>query len=377
MKVGKKWLIVGAIAVLLLGLAATALAQELPRSLQGGEEHSASPLLLRRGRVEAKSNNGFTLNTRQGEITVSVAADTRYRIPGLEQPTLDDIQVGDEVLVLGRMDEAGTLLARMVTVIPPVPVGGFKGEVTAIEGQTLTVATPVGDKQLRTDEHTRFRVPDVEQATLADIQVGNKVFVVAEASEGEMLLAKLVAVVPDDALGPVSLRGRVTNVTTDSLAVQVRENVATVTITATTQIRVPGVENASLSDVHTGDWVFVVGRPAGLCRVEAKAIAVLPPISLQRFAVRGEVQAIAGTSLTVESNEGTRLILTDDQTRFRVPGVEEASITDIHIGDQVLALGKPAEDDTILARLIVVRHVPEPQPGETEAGAHSVAPPQF
>ena len=167
MKLRTKLLLVGWTALLLLSVPGLALAQEAAHPPR-------RPAV--KGRIEAKTESGFTLSTPHGEITVSVDANTQYRVPGVEQATLADLQIGDTVLVLGRRNEAGELLARRVAVLPPVPVGAIKGEVTAIEGQTLTVATRGGDKTLLTDENTQFRVPDVEEPTLADIQVGDRVF---------------------------------------------------------------------------------------------------------------------------------------------------------------------------------------------------------
>jgi len=366
MKLRTKLLLVGWTALLLLSVPGLALAQE-----------AAHPPRLPavKGRIEAKAESGFTLSTPHGEITVSVDANTHYRVPGVEQATLADLQVGDTVLVLGRRNEAGELLARLVAVLPPVPVGTIKGEVTAIEGQTLTVATRGGDKTLLTDENTQFRVPDVEEPTLADIQVGDRVFALVEAGEEDTLLAKMVAVLPEDAPGPISLRGRVTHVAENSLRVKVREDEITVTTTGTTRIRVPDVENPTLADIRVGDWVLVIGRPIGLCRVEASAIAVLPPVPAHRFVIPGEVIDIEGTTLTVQDPKDTHIILTDDQTHFRVPGVEEPTIADIEIGDHILALGELAEDGALLARLIIVRRPPQPGSEEPGAGEGPITPP--
>jgi len=366
MKLRAKLLLTALIALLLLNVAAVALAEEPPQPAQ-------RPAV--QGRVETKSEDGFTLSTRQGEVAASVDPNTRYRIPGVEKPKLADIQVGDVVLVFSRRDEAGKLLARMVVVLPPVPISGLKGQVKTIEGQTLTVTARGGDKEVLTDEHTQYRVPNVEHPTLADIHVGDRLFALVEAGEGGTLLAKMVAVLPEGKPGPISLRGRVGSVAESSLTVKVHEDVATVTITATTQIRVPGVEYPTLSSIRVGDWVLVIGRPTGLCRVEAMAIGVLPPVSPQRFAVRGEVKSIEGTTLLLEDNKGTHTVLSDDQTRFRVPGVEKPSIADIHVGDRILAVGKPVEGDASLARAIVVRRPPEPESEVPEKEVPDIPPP--
>ncbi len=355
MRLSLRLLLIGLGSLLLLSIAGVALAEESPQPPRGA---------VLQGRVQAKSAESFTLRTRRGEVTVSVDGDTRYHIPGVQRPTLADIQVGDVVLVFGRRNEVGTLLARKVAVRPPVPVGGLRGEVKAITGQTITLTTFNGEKALLTDEHTKFDVPNVEHPKLADVHVGDRIFAVAKVQPGGTLLAKQVTVLPEGARGPLSFRGRVASIAEASLKVRVRDDEVTVTITATTRIHVLGVENPTLSSIRTGDWVLVVGRPAGLSRVEARAIAVLPAIPAGRFTVRGVVKNIQGTTLSVEDDKTAHTVLTDNRTRFRVPDVEETTIADIHLGDHIVAIGKPAEGVTILARWIGVQRAPQAQPSQ-------------
>jgi hypothetical protein len=151
--------------------------------------------------------------------------------------------------------------------------------------------------------------------------------------------------------------------------VRVRENEVTVVITETTQIRVPGVEDPTVADIRVGDWVLVIGRPRGLCRLEAKVVGVLPPVPAHRFVIPGEVTGISGMTLTVRDPKDAHVIVTDDKTQFRVPGMEEPTIDDIKLGDHILAIGRPDEDGALLARLIMVRRPPEGDTGEPEASA--------
>lgn len=359
MKLRRKLSFVALAAVLVLSVPGLVLAQNPAQGPKG-------PVLW--GRIQAKSSGGFTLGTPSGEITVSVDAGTRYRVPGVEQPTLANLHIGDSVLVLGRRNEVGAFVARVVAVLPPVPIRSLKGEVTEIQGQTLTVAVPGGQKVLTTDERTVYHVPDVEEPTLVDIQVGSRVFALVDASDAEAWLAKLVAVIPQDARGPVSLRGRVTDVAETALRVRMRENVVTVAITDSTRIRVPGVENPTIADIRIGDWVLVVGHPTGLCRIQARAVGVLPPVSAHRFVVRGEVLTVAASTLTVQDPNDTHTIRTDDKTRFRVPDVEEPTILDIQVGDHIVAVGTPEDDGALLARLILVRRPPRDEPTAPPAG---------
>jgi hypothetical protein len=365
MKRRNKVLCVGLATVMLLWAAGISMAQEAALPAPGPVLH---------GRIEAKAEDGFTLNTKRGQVTVSVDAETSYRVPGVEGATFAHLQIGDSVLVLGRRTEAGQLLGRLIAVLPPVPVGVLDGKVTAIEGATLTVDTRAGEKVLLTDGDTQFHVPDVEQPTLADIQVGDRIVALVHAREGDLLLAKAVVVLPRGAPGPIHFRGRVSRVGESSLQVQTRRCAITVTTTETTRIRVPDVQDPALSDIRVGDTVLVVGRPAGLCRIEARAIGVLPSISPHRFVIPGKVGSVEGTTLAVQDPKDTHTIYTDERTRFRIPDVEDPTIADIQVGDHILAIGEPTEGRNLLARLVIVRPPPQETAPEPEGDETMIAP---
>lgn len=356
MKLGTKLVCTGLALVVLLSAVLAVSAEERPHRAGGGAV---------RGKVESKSQSSLALTTHEGDTVISVNPNTRYWVQGVEHPTLDDVQIGDAVLVRGSKDEFGSMTALAVLVVPPVPVGALRGEVAAIEGQTLVLATRGEEKNLLTDKDTQFRVPHVEEATLADIQVGDRVFVLGGLDVGGTLLARLVALIPEGAVGPISARGRVTAANDESLLVQIGDNVATVTIEEDSHLRVPGIEDATLTDISVGDWVLAVGRPTGLCEMTALAVRVLPAIPTHRFTVRGQVEGIKDSEITVQDGEGeNRLILIDDETRLIVAGVKEPTMADIHVGDGIRVLGAPAEDDVILARLIFLRPSVESQINE-------------
>lgn len=341
--------------LLLMSLSALLLVASVPGAALAEETVDVPRWPLLRGRVEAILASGFVLTTPQRELTVSVDADTLYRVPGIEEASLDDLQVGDAVLSLGRRDGEGGLVACLVGVLPPIPFGTVKGEVTDIAGQTLTVTTSAGGKALQTDGDTAFRVSDVEDPTVGDINKGDRVFAIVQGQDDQSLLAKMVAVIPEGVSGPIGFRGRVVALEDSGLRVSVRKEEVFVEIVDTTQIRVPGLEDPSLANIRVGDWVLIIARLKGLCCVEATTVGVLPPVPAHHYVIPGEVVEINGTSLTVQDPNDQHLVLTDDRTQVRVQGVEDATVDDIEVGDKVLALGQPAEGHSLLARLILVR----------------------
>ena len=68
----------------------------------------------------------------------------------------------------------------------------------------------------------------------------------------------------------------------------------------------------------------------------------------------GKVTAISGDAITVENQRGTFDILTDDETLFRVRGIENPTIEDIHVGDLVAGEVERQEDHTLLAKVVIV-----------------------
>jgi hypothetical protein len=64
------------------------------------------------------------------------------------------------------------------------------------------------------------------------------------------------------------------------------------------------------------------------------------------------VTSIEGTTLTVETRRGEQTVLADENTRFRIPGVENPSLKDIKVSDRVIALGRRNEDGDFIAKVV-------------------------
>jgi hypothetical protein len=68
------------------------------------------------GRLLTLGNAEFTVGSPHGVVSVIVDAETRYRIPGVEEPTFDDLSEGQWVVARGLFEEDNTLRARGVGV---------------------------------------------------------------------------------------------------------------------------------------------------------------------------------------------------------------------------------------------------------------------
>ena len=92
---------------------------------QGGLEGGGTRPLI--GAVMDKQDGGFTLETQQGPLPISIDDDTV--IIETRQGTVADLEAGMRVTVIGPADEEGTIEARVVNVIPEglEDIRGFGG----------------------------------------------------------------------------------------------------------------------------------------------------------------------------------------------------------------------------------------------------------
>jgi hypothetical protein len=238
-----------------------------------------------RGEVTAVNNSGFTLNTLNGRTAaVAVTGSTRYRIPGIQNPSLADIEVGMVVQARGTWSSDNTtfaaqnVVAATREVIRQHLVGG---EVTAVDpaAATLALKTPQSvEWTIYTTDQTRYRIPEVQEPTLADVKVGDQVLVFGQpgnttregtAREGTALL---VTVLPE---GMVEGRGQVIAISGNTLTVETWLGSGTVTVDAATRYRARDIANPSLSDIKAGTMIAVIGIKQSAGNVLAKTIGIL------------------------------------------------------------------------------------------------------
>ncbi len=138
----------------------------------------------------------LALKTPQAvEWTIHTTDQTRYRIAAVQEPTLADVRVGDQALVIGRPGATareGTAL--LVTVLPKGMVAG-RGRVTGVSGNTLTVETWLGSGTVTTDDATLYRARNITKPSLSDIKVGATIAVTGVKQCDGSVLAKTIGIV--------------------------------------------------------------------------------------------------------------------------------------------------------------------------------------
>ncbi len=312
----------------------------------------------RHGIVVELYEDSMLLKTRSGEVTVTTDDRTRYRIPGFEEPGLDDLEVGDHFGVAGRWENDGTIVARLIVRLPGrEAVAHIWGELTATEDNWIEITRRDGTSSVvLISERTRFRIAGVEEPDLEDLEIGDHVYARGLWNEEGELDARLVVRVPDGV--EAMLLGKVTGVDDLTIRVRTRQGPAVVITDANTRFFVPGIENPSLADIAV-NGIIVAGGVREEDGLHALVVAVTPERP-QRTIRRGTVIAKDDNTFTLETPNGDQItILTDEGTRFRVAGVEEPDIDDIQVGFKAVAAGllNPAEG-TLQARIVGTRSAP-------------------
>jgi RNase P/RNase MRP subunit p29 len=307
-----------------------------------------------RGTVVAVAGNTLTVRTPREEVAVVVDADTIFRIPGVRDAEPDDVETGDLVGAAGEWTADGSLEARLIVVLRrPRRAGRLIGEVTAVQGTTLTISTRGGrEVVLETDDETTFVVPGVADATLSDVHVGDRVVVQGHA-QGEAPYARVVVVLP---ASPARLTGRISDVAGQTLVLETQGGTVRVVTEAGTLFQIPAVDDPTLADIREGDGVVCGGEWEDHTTFRALLVAVRrrSPAPGRTAVIRGRVTAVDGERLTLGTARGPLVVLVDEGTSIRVPGVEDPALTDIQVGDPVAARGQWNEDGTLQAQGILV-----------------------
>jgi hypothetical protein len=304
------------------------------------------------GELVAIDDDGtLTVDTRRGPATVRVGPETTYRIPGVEQPGVDDLAAGMKVAIKGTLESDGALRAQSVAVPRDAPRRRrVQGKVLAVQDSTVIVRTPRRRRvPVRTDAETEFRVPGTENPSIDDVQVGDRIAGEVVIDDGGVRAA-LVVVLPEQV---AHLKGEVTGIDGTTLEIQTAGGSVNGLTGAETVFRIPGVEDPSLGDVSIGYRVTLVGTWEDEAIFDAVAVAV--QMGRQpggRGKVRGRAIDLGTESLVIGTPHGPLTVRVDEQTRYRLPGVDDAGLGDVEPGDLILAGGTWNEDGTLQAAVL-------------------------
>jgi hypothetical protein len=317
-----------------------------------------------RGRVVAVEGDTLLVDTPSGEErSVIVGEETRLFIPGVREPSIEDIDVGDFVGAWGGVNEEGDLLARAVIVVPAEMAqrrNVVQGRVTALDGLTIAVETGQGQRIVITGEATRFLIPGVEDPGIEDVAVGDPILALGRPDDEGNLLARMVAIVTAGQVQRHTLRGVITAIEGDTIGLLTGRGDVRVLTDRETIFRIPGVEDPGIDDLEVRDQVLVVGTWDPEQELfTARAVTLIPRWPSHLRFVRGEVTGIEGRTIVLNALRGEVAVLTDGDTLFRIPGAEEPGLENLRVGDKVGILVGRGDDGGLLAKVVLVRRPPE------------------
>ena len=313
-----------------------------------------------RGQVTAIEGGTLLVTTPSGELQRVVTGETtRFRIPGTRDPSLVDIDVGDYVGAWGERNEGGDLVASVVIVVPAeLAQRGYvvQGQGLAIEGLTITVDTDQEQRLVVTDESTRFVIPGVEEPGIEDVSVGDPLLALGRPDDEGNLRARVVAVVTPGQVRRHTIRGLITAIEGDNIGLRTRRGEVRVETGEDTIFRIPGVEDPGIDDLNVRDLIIVVGTWDAQEEVfSARAVTLMPRWPSHLRFLRGEVTAVEGRTIVLDAMQGEVVVLTDGDTQFRFPGVEDPCLDDLEVGDKVGILVVRTDDGGLLAKVVLVR----------------------
>ena len=318
---------------------------------------------------------------------IATTDETGYGVPGVEDATLADVKDGDIAQVMARPPDATattaeewyTALSVVVQKPRPVTLIGEIGQVDEVAGTFELKLEGGAVKEVKTNADTRYKVPGVEEPTIADLEPGQRAVVTALAvpvvtstsalADVQLyeLLAKLVVV---QSPRPANLTGTIEAVdAANQLFVLKTHNGETkrVRVNEGTNLVIPGVEEPALADLENqiGAMAVVKGILLADGTILAQAVAVRPQVP-RRGAVVGEVTAIAEAmgimDLTVQTSAGEQHVLVTEETQVRPPEAQ------LEVGSRISAAGVWMVDGSLKALTIAVRPAlptPEPPAGPT------------
>ncbi|MDM8528429.1 DUF5666 domain-containing protein [Anaerolineales bacterium HSG24] len=340
--------------------------QSRPEDRQGGKRGGLGLV----GSVIAVSDSSLTLETLRGDsLEVSVSSETRVQvvITG-DKGQLSDIQVGNNVAVWGKRDET----AKAIVLLPDGDI--IVGRVTAVDGSTITVENPNGEGTIVTTDSTQFRVGK-DEATLAEFEVGKGLQAFGTTQSDGSVTATFVMRPegkkkpdgkkrPDKAKRP-GVRGEVVSVdvSAGTLTVEVigkHEGQWTIQTNDETRYKSgpESEEEISLADIQSGQHIRADGRLDKANKtVEARVIGLIPAEFANSVQRRGEVTAIDGSTLTLNTPRGDIIVLINSDTEYKTRGDETVSVSDIEVGKRIMVIGQlvDGQDNTVTAQVIALK----------------------
>ncbi len=214
-----------------------------------------------------------------------------------------------------------------------------KGQITAINGTTLTISAASGNLTVTTDNSTKFR-RDGQAITLSDLKVGDNIAVVGKKTNNPIAAKGILVIVPHEA-------GVVTGISGSNITIQ-RDYLNGTIVTTGATVFSRGKDTITLADIKAGDHIRATGTANADGTFAATRVFVQVPTT------GGKVTAINGSTITIQRGTLSGTIVTTSTTTI-TRGGQTIKLSDITVGSTIVAQGKPNDDGTFTATNIVVK----------------------
>lgn len=248
----KLLVVIGVVVVLALAAMGTALAADPGGTPTPGTINIIGKIVSITPADPGAAEHVIALQAGSGSLEITTNASTQYKVPGVTAASLANFAVGDNVGVRATK-VSDKLVATVVSKIPgkgllqQVRQLAVDGTVTSISGANITVQTPKqGTVTVITNPDTKYRVPGVTDATLANVKVDDRIVATGNKTDAGFV-AKLVAVLPKP---PVHITGKVTQVSGNTVTVTDKNSN---TFTITLPPGVTGIEVGQQVNVTIGN----------------------------------------------------------------------------------------------------------------------------
>jgi hypothetical protein len=291
---------------------------------------------------------------RAAVVVVSVAAVSLLSIAWAQGAVWADIETGSHGLLQTRSDEAGAAAARFTGTQSAGRLKQYvvRGTVTAMEGSEVSIESADGaGTTLVIADRTRLWVPGQPPTMTVELAVGTPILALgapSTTSSGEKTwTARLVVVVSDQDLPKIWVRGRAVAITEQTIVVRTGHGERAIRVLPRTQVWSPDGRSESLNDIQPGQQVIALGQPTELGQWIAGLVLLPRAEPLASRVLHGQVVAMDANSreLTVETaRRGEVTVVTSDETRYRIAGLENPDFSDVQVGAVVVAVGRFEED---------------------------------
>ncbi len=315
------------------------------------------------GVITAVGNDSLRIRTRSGaELTVSVLPETVIRSDE-RRLSLSEVKVGDAVEATVQATATDSWTALLVEIeTDDERFFELEGTIVGISGSQLTVRAENGlDTTIWVTATTIIRGDD-SILDLSRLKTGDEVEIVARRGPDGSLEAVAIEIEDEDDDGDdndegVEIEGRITAIAGSRVTISTDEGDVTVTVDAHTVIMIDD-HRGTVADLRLGQEVEV----DAVEQSDRSLLAITIEIEDEdddgdgddeSVEIEGRITAIAGSQLTIRTDEGNVIVTVDTDTVVMIDD-RRGTLADLRPGQEVEVDAFEQSNGSLLAKTIEV-----------------------